>query len=386
MRGKISKIIARKTGVDWAIFGGVTLVLAGFLVYVTHLTPYRQPVQTIYTTAPSDATSFQRARVAGEVTDGALSATVVDGAQAGETVTVLISPLATDNVSPGDAILITKNPTANTQNQTFSYIDRWRLPVLGVLLALFVLFVTLVGGRRGVASIIGLLVSVLIVGWFMIPNIVQGGNVIITTIISAYVIAIVSILIAHGWRKRTFISIACICAILTGIMLIAGLTTWLTALSGIADELAFYLAKDNQWLDMRGLIISGIIIASLGVLDDVVTTQVATVEELHKSNPALSRRELFRAASSVGSEHITSLVNTLALAYVGASLPFIIMLTMRQTNSPLITVNGEYIATEVVRTLVASIGLVVSVPVSTGVATWVYTRSAKRDATRRSNN
>ena len=386
MSGKIRTIIARKTGVDWAIFGSVTLVLAGFLVYVTHLTPYRQPVQTIYTTAPSDATSFQRARVAGEVTDGALSATVVDGAQAGETVTVLISPLATDNVSPGDAILITKNPTANTQNQTFSYIDRWRLPVLGVLLALFVLFVTLVGGRRGVASIIGLLVSVLIVGWFMIPNIVQGGNVIITTIISAYVIAIVSILIAHGWRKRTFISIACICAILTGIMLIAGLTTWLTALSGIADELAFYLAKDNQWLDMRGLIISGIIIASLGVLDDVVTTQVATVEELHKSNPALSRRELFRAASSVGSEHITSLVNTLALAYVGASLPFIIMLTMRQTNSPLITINGEYIATEVVRTLVASIGLVVAVPVSTGVATWVYARSAKRDVTRRSNN
>ena len=386
MSGKIRTIIARKTGVDWAIFGSVTLVLAGFLVYVTHLTPYRQPVQTIYTTAPSDATSFQRARVAGEVTDGALSATVVDGAQAGETVTVLISPLATDNVSPGDAILITKNPTANTQNQTFSYIDRWRLPVLGVLLALFVLFVTLVGGRRGVASIIGLLVSVLIVGWFMIPNIIQGGNVIITTIISAYIIAIVSILIAHGCRKRTFISIACICVILAGIMLIAGLATWLTALSGIADELVFYLAKDNQWLDMRGLIISGIIIASLGVLDDVVTTQVATVEELHKSNPALSHRELFRAASSVGSEHITSLVNTLALAYVGASLPFIIMLTMRQTNSPLITVNGEYIATEVVRTLVASIGLVVAVPVSTEVATWVYTRSAKRDATRRSNN
>ena len=386
MRGKISKIIARKTGVDWAIFGGVTLVLAGFLVYVTHLTPYRPPVQTIYTTAPSNATSFQRARIVSDAINGTLSAAVVDGAQAGETVTVLISPLATDNVSPGDAILITKNPTANTQNQTFSYIDRWRLPALGVLLALFVLFVTLVGGRRGVASIIGLLVSVLIVGWFMIPNIVQGGNVIITTIISAYVIAIVSILIAHGWRKRTFISIACICAILTGIMLIAGLTTWLTALSGIADELAFYLAKDNQWLDMRGLIISGIIIASLGVLDDVVTTQVATVEELHKSNPALSRRELFRAASSVGSEHITSLVNTLALAYVGASLPFIIMLTMRQINSPLITVNGEYIATEVVRTLVASIGLVVAVPVSTGVATWVYTRSAKRDMTRRSNN
>ena len=263
MRGKISKIIARKTGVDWAIFGGVTLVLAGFLVYVTHLTPYRPPVQTIYTTAPSNATSFQRARIVSDAINGTLSAAVVDGAQAGETVTVLISPLATDNVSPGDAILITKNPTANTQNQTFSYIDRWRLPALGVLLAFFVLLVTLVGGRRGVASIIGLLVSVLIVGWFMIPNIIQGGNVIITTIISAYIIAIVSILIAHGCRKRTFISIACICVILAGIMLIAGLATWLTALSGIADELVFYLAKDNQWLDMRGLIISGIIIASL---------------------------------------------------------------------------------------------------------------------------
>ena len=167
MSGKIRTIIARKTGVDWAIFGSVTLVLAGFLVYVTHLTPYRPPVQTIYTTAPSDATSFQRARVAGEVTDGALSATVVDGAQAGETVTVLISPLATDNVSPGDTILITKNPTTNTQDQTFSYIDRWRLPALGVLLAFFVLLVTLVGGRRGVASIIGLLVSLQVtdLGW-----------------------------------------------------------------------------------------------------------------------------------------------------------------------------------------------------------------------------
>lgn len=380
MKNKIKHTIQQRTRLDWAIIGGVTLALAGFLLFMTHISPYQPPRdEAIFTVTADSDSPYQRARVVSNESDGKFTAELMDGYEKGLSVNVLVGETDSVGVAKGDTVLVTRDPASNTQTgEIFAFVDQFRLPALGILLAIFVALVAFIGGRRGILSVAGLLVSIMVIGWFMIPRILQGQNVLIITMISAYIIAIVSVIVAHGWRKRTFISVGCICLVLTGVALLAWLATLFTSLTGMTDETAFYIAMGREWLDMRGLIVGGIIIASLGVLDDVVTTQVATVEELHKSNPKMPRTKLFKAASSVGSEHITSLVNTLALAYVGASLPFIIMLMAQSSVPSLITINSQYVATEVVRTLVASIGLVVAVPASTLLATLIYTHSKSR--------
>ncbi len=372
-----------RTRQEWLLFGGVVVCLGIFLFIATTLTPYRPPDQqaSFYEARSSDQTSqYQRVRILQAPAGGKTQGELLDGNRTGEQVEVRVGTSGPGvSLKKGDVIFAIESLMDKANDRgSVSYVDRVRLNALAVLLALFVALVVFVSDRRGALSIAGLLLSILVIGWFIIPMIIKGHNAFLITLIGSYVIAIASVLVAHGRRRRTYIAIACILAVLTLVALLAWIATWLVSLTGIADETAFYLAIDNQALDMRGVVIGGIVIASLGALDDIVTTQVATVEELHRSDQKQSRAVLAKAASSVGNEHITSLVNTLALAYVGASLPFIIMMMSRSSVSPLITLNGEYIATEITRTLVASIGLVVAVPLSTFVATMIYTRTTHR--------
>src|SRR5690606_30788086 len=131
-------------------------------------------------------------------------------------------------------------------------------------------------------------------------------------------------------------------------------------------------------IDVRGLLIGGIIIATLGVLDDVVTTQTATIDELHKANPRLSFWQLVQRGYAVGTEHVIALVNTLALAYVGVSLPMVLSITLSSQSQSLLSIlNSEFIAQEIVRTLVSSIALVLAVPLSTVVAAVCIARPSR---------
>lgn len=360
----------------WVLLGVSALCLAVFLLFTSSLTPYRPSDESsLYYISDSQsqkAVPYQRARVTEIMPDNVMRVEPID--QQGEkSATVSYSPKLTRiQLSEGDIILVSDN----TADSTFAYVSKYRIPALGVLIVLFVALVIIIGGRRGASSVIGLLLSVLIIGWFIIPYIIKGYNALLIIMIGAYIIAVISVFVAHGVRRRTVISVGCILAVLTMVAALAWVATLFASLTGIADETALYLSSAKEYLDMRGILVGGIIIAALGVLDDIVTTQVATVEELYKANPKWRRAHLFSAASSVGGEHIASLVNTLALAYVGASLPYVIMLTS-QSYSPLMNINGEYIATEVVRTLVASIGLVIAVPASTLMATLLYTRSVQ---------
>jgi len=153
----------------------------------------------------------------------------------------------------------------------------------------------------------------------------------------------------------------------------------LTELTGLADEDARILQLASTAIDLRGLILGGIIIGTLGVLDDVTVTQVSAVWELHRANPDLGRRGLYSAALRIGRDHIASTVNTLVLAYAGASLPLLVLFVeVRRGLGDVLT--GETVATEIVRTLVGSIGLVASVPVTTALAALVVTGWVSRRA------
>lgn len=358
---------------DWKLLIIVAVVLGVFLWFATALTPYRDKGQenAFYEMSNTSDTHYQRARVNGTLKEGVVKATIVDGHNKGSEVSVTVKNEGMNHVpNVGEIILVIEYPEAN--NDLVAYVDAWRLPVLIVLLVIFIASTVLIGGRQGAMSVLGLLLSILVVGWFIVPMIMKGYNALVISLLGAYIIAATSVLISHGWRVRTFISIGCIVGIVTSIAILAWFVTALASLTGIADDAAFYLSIDHINLDMRGVLIGGIIIASLSVLDDVVTTQVAVTEELYNVNPHQSPKKLYSAASSVGREHIASLVNTLALAYVGASLPMVIILSMQNNTSTALAFNGEYIATEIVRTLVASLGLIFSVPISTLVATKYY--------------
>jgi hypothetical protein len=149
----------------------------------------------------------------------------------------------------------------------------------------------------------------------------------------------------------------------------------LASLFGTGSEAAFYLQYGGyQMLNLRGLLLGGIIVGTLGVLDDITTAQVATVEEISIADPRLSFAELYRRGLSVGREHIASLVNTLALAYAGASLPLFLIFSINKVQPIWVILNGEPVAEEFVRTLVGSSGLIIAVPISTWLAAYFFSR------------
>jgi len=154
---------------------------------------------------------------------------------------------------------------------------------------------------------------------------------------------------------------------------ITGFLAWLfvgaTNLTGLSDEDALFLVAGDASVDLQGLLLAGIIIGTVGVLDDVTVTQAAAVAEIHAADPTMSSTRLYRSALRVGRDHIGSTTNTLVFAYAGASLPLLLLFTQVQLDVS-VALTSEIVAIEVVRSLVGGIGLVTSVPITTALAAW----------------
>ncbi len=253
-------------------------------------------------------------------------------------------------------------------------VDRDRRGAVLWLAVTFLALVTATAGWKGLRSLFGLAFTILVIVFAVVPNVVAGGNPFVTFLVGGLVISVVSIYLGHGFTRRTTVAVVATLLTLGASVAVAAASIRWTKLFGLGSEEAFFLQSGNlAGIDLRGLLLGGVIIGILGVLDDITTAQAATVEEIHKANPALSFRELARRGLSVGHEHIISLVNTLALAYVGASLPLLLLFT--QAETPLwVTLNSELITEEIVRTLVGSAALVIAVPVTTYLAAWFFAR------------
>lgn len=304
-----------------------------------------------------------RAKVIAVNQRGELRVEILDGLRKGSVRTIEDSVERYD-VTAGDTIVI--NETAHTG---LTAIGPWRLPGIILLAALLVVAVIAVSGLKGLYSLAGLVFGVGIIFLYTIPSILSGGSAFAACVVTAFAIGTVSVYISHGFNRRALISILAIAAILCVTTALALLGSFIAQLSGVVDEASGYIALYRSHIDLSGVLVGGIIIATLGVLDDVVTTQVATADEILKTDSRLSRMNLFRRTMSVGNEHIAALINTLVLAYVGVSLPTLLLfLSEPSMLSVAATVNTEFLAHEVVRALVSSIALVLAVPISTGVA------------------
>lgn len=261
----------------------------------------------------------------------------------------------------------------------YQIIDTYRLPTLGIYTVLFIILVLSVGRMKGLGSLVGLAISLLIIIQYIIPQIMSGTDPVMVSVIGSLAILTVTLYLAHGFSIQTTTALVSTYITLGCAVLISSLFVNGAQLSGLGGEDSYALKfGQTSNLNFSGLLLGGIIIGALGILDDVTTTQSATVFELFKTDPRLSFSKLFSRAMNVGREHIASLVNTLALAYTGASLPIFLLLLINPTNYPLwFLLNSEFLAEEIARTLSGSIALILAIPISTLLATMVCKKYIK---------
>ncbi|OIO19223.1 MAG: hypothetical protein COY69_01000 [Candidatus Magasanikbacteria bacterium CG_4_10_14_0_8_um_filter_32_14] len=269
----------------------------------------------------------------------------------------------------GEKIVISKTYLIDG-SINYNYVDTYRLPALIIIFIIFVLLVLIFGRLKGLGSLLGLLFSICVLGFFIVPQIAKGANPLIITIIGSLIIVGVSLYLAHGFNHRTNLSMLSTLLTLTISIGLATIFVHMATLFGMGSEDTFFL-QTTQFddINLQGLLLAGIIIGTLGVLDDITTAQTAIVGELRFANPDLNKHELNKRALVVGKEHISSLVNTLVLAYAGVSLPLFLLFSVYQNTPIWYTINSQFIAEEIVRTFVGSISLILAVPISTYIAT-----------------
>ena len=303
---------------------------------------------------------------------------ITSGPLAGQELTVEYGSLVFTNESrlfrEGDRVLVERTRTLEGED-VFHVTDYVRTSPLFWLTALFVAATLLLSGWQGLRSLLGMGVSLVVILFFIVPQILDGRNPVIVAILGSVVMMGISLYLVYGWNSKTHVAVAglLLSLIVTG-LLAAWAVNW-TRLSGFGAEEAGFLQVAGVQLDTRGLLLAGIIIGTLGALDDIAIGQSSTIFELRKANPDLTTLELFRHGMTVGRDHIAAMVNTLLLAYVGAALPLVLMFSVF-AESVGVTINREIIAEEIVRTLVGSLGLLAGMPLTSVIAAY----AARRDA------
>jgi uncharacterized membrane protein len=279
--------------------------------------------------------------------------------------------LSRPNVVVGDEVVVLDVPTSPSPYR-YVFWDYQRTTPLLWLALVFVIVVVAFGRWQGLRALLGLGASVLILVAFMVPSLLRDQPAVLVALTGSILIAVLALYLAHGLNMATTVALAGTLVSLLVICFLALAAASLTSLSGLADEQAQILRVTAGALDLRGLLVAGIVVGALGVLDDVTVTQVSTVAALRRTDPTLSTRALYGEAIRVGRDHVASTVNTLVLAYAGAALPLVLLFA--QGTVPVARIlTGEIVAVEVVRMLVGSIGLVLSVPITTALAAVVLT-------------
>ncbi|MCR4280457.1 MAG: YibE/F family protein [Candidatus Komeilibacteria bacterium] len=273
-------------------------------------------------------------------------------------------------VEPGDKVILVK--TFNADGDAQYYInDHYRLTPMAIVLGIFILLAIFFARWKGVGSILGLGFSILILAQYIVPQIIAGGDPLTITIIGTFLIAGVSLFMAHGYNKRTLVAFGSTMITLIIVLFVSKFFVEFSNLFGRGTEEAMFIQLGQlSYINLRGLLLAGIVIGTLGVLDDITTAQTAVVGELRQANPSLSLKELYRRGLIVGREHIASLVNTLVLAYAGASLPLFILFSFNDQAPIWLKLNSEIIAEEVIRTIIGSTALILAVPIATMLAAY----------------
>ncbi|MFG2224755.1 YibE/F family protein [Streptomyces sp. NPDC048644] len=303
---------------------------------------------------------------------------VTSGGNAGRTFQAVVTPDALRHYTTGQEVVVAYSPKAPKDLQySISDVDR-TLP-MWVLAAIFACAVVIVGRLRGVLALVALAASFGVLTLFILPAILQGSNPLLVAVIGGSAIMLIALYMCHGLTARTSVAVLGTLASLLLIGLLGSVFIGWALLTGNTDDTTGLVHGLYPGIEIRGLLLAGIIIGSLGVLDDVTVTQTAAVWELKEADPSAGWRKLYGAAMRIGRDHIASVVNTLVLAYAGAALPLLLLFSIAQSSVGTVA-TSEVVAEEIVRTLVGSIGLVASVPLTTLLAALVVSADRRPQA------
>ncbi|AOR33299.1 hypothetical protein BFF78_21470 [Streptomyces fodineus] len=321
---------------------------------------------------PTGDTSTAGGNPAGQEAKGSCKKATVrvdTGKDQGRTFTEIVQPDQTRQLHQGEKVLAAYEPSAPKDLQ-YSVADVNRKFPMTLLAGIFAFAVVVVGRLRGVMALVALAVSFMVLTLFILPAVLQGSNPLLVAVVGSSAIMLIALYMCHGLSARTSVAVLGTLISLSLIGVLGSLFIGWAVLTGNTDDNTGLIHGLYPSIDMSGLLLAGVIIGSLGVLDDVTVTQTSAVWELHEANPSMGWRGLYRAGIRIGRDHIASVVNTLVLAYAGAALPLLLLFSIAQSSVGTVA-NSELVAEEIVRTLVGSIGLVASVPVTTALAALV---------------
>ncbi len=267
--------------------------------------------------------------------------------------------------------------TVDERGDKYAVMEPYRLNSVIFFFGLFLLTVFVFGGIQGFRGLVSLAGGMVLIMFVLLPAVLQGYSPILVTTGVASVIIVIGSYVTHGFNKTTTAAVfgMIVTVVLTGALAWAAVPA--SHLSGYYSEETVSLNFNTQGrIDFEGLLLGGIIIGLLGVLYDVAIGQAVAVEELYKAGPHLSRKTIYRRALRIGREHIGALVNTLAIAYVGVSLPLLLLFYTSSVGTFASIMNTEVIATEIIRILIGSIGVILAVPITTALSTFFLMRHA----------
>lgn len=305
--------------------------------------------------------------------DGPGKGTVVNVVNGGES---QITPL--QKVVVGEKVVLSKI-TTQENNVTYLIEDKYRLDFLPYLLLGIAILIIITAGKKGAGSIIGLLFSLFVISKFLIPGIINGADPLYITITGSVAILFVTTYVAHGISRQTTIALISTLIALVVTAILSIIIVNITGLIGLGNDEVYSLQlnQTTSHINLQGLLLSGIIIGTLGALNDITTTQAAAVFEFAKTDRKLKFKDLYMKGSIIGKEHIASMINTLVLAYAGTSLVIFIIFVLNPSRQPYwVILNSEIIFDEIVRTVVGSTGLILAVPLVTLIASWYIARKA----------
>ncbi|MFH1456683.1 MAG: YibE/F family protein [Patescibacteria group bacterium] len=272
----------------------------------------------------------------------------------------------------GDKVLVASSPGPNGE-ENYYITDYIRHPSLYWLSLIFIVLVFLIGRWKGLRALIGLLASFFVIMKIIVPKILTGTNPLLISIFGSILILFLVIYLTEGINRKSHLAILSVIISLIIVGILSILFTNISKLTGMAqEEIMFLVGFGKSMIDFKGLLLAGIIIGTLGVLDDAVVSQIASVEQIKNANSNLSKKEVYKNSMKIGTSHMSSMINTLFLVYAGASLPLLLLFTIKEP--PFLTfnqiINNEIIAIEIVRTLAGSVGLILSIPIATFLASY----------------
>ncbi len=313
----------------------------------------------------------------GDITDQCIKAIGISGSYADKPIQFCQWTLQgirnIKNVKPNDTIVLYYSTIGEPP---FEVIAHYRLPNLYFLITILVTIIISLTGKRGIRAILALLCMFGIIFGGALPLISHGYNALLVLTIASVLILLSSIFIGHGFTLKSIISSISGMVAITLASAIGYASIIFLQLYGTGVPEAEYLQFGTMsGLNLTGLLLGGILVSTVGILDDVTTVQTSTVEQLLHANTSFTKHELYMRAMRVGTEHIISMVNTLFIVFTGAAIPIFLYYLYDGTNVPIwVSINSDAIMEEIVRSLTGSVALVLTVPITTAIATHFFVK------------